>query len=131
MTVPAKHRTEDSVPAAQPWHSQANLTGETKQPRRSRPWFYILPAVVIVGILLYTPFFYTVWLSVTDSRGGRDISFIGLGNYADFLGSASFLDSLLNTLLWVVGTSSLSASDWSSLSSPTTPAGRRYGGCRS
>jgi ABC-type sugar transport system permease subunit len=65
---------------------------------------YLLPAVLVVGALLYVPFFYTVYLSLTNSRGGRKISFIGLDNYVDFLQSATFFDSIVNTFLWVIGT---------------------------
>ena len=74
--------------------------------RRSRmkPWFYCLPALLLILIVLIFPILYTGYISLTNMNlyHWSDYRFIGLGNYtrALFKFDSGFLSALGTTLLW-------------------------------
>lgn len=71
--------------------------------RRISPYAYLLPSLVIFGIFLFYPFFKTIYLSLyKTNKMGQAKLFVGLGNYKDLLTSASFYNSLLVTVEFVV-----------------------------
>jgi ABC-type sugar transport system permease subunit len=65
---------------------------------------YLLPAVALVGVLLLVPFGYTVYQSLTEYDGINPAEFVGFDNYSTLLQDERFHRSLLNTLIWTVGT---------------------------
>ncbi|GAA3884107.1 carbohydrate ABC transporter permease [Streptomyces sedi] len=65
------------------------------------PW--LLPALALVGVLLVYPFLRSVYGSLFEDNG-FERSFVGLDNYARLAEDPIFSRSLLNTLMWVVGT---------------------------
>lgn len=65
---------------------------------------FIAPGVIMVAVLLYLPLLWTVFLSFTRYNGLGSPEWIGFENYVDMVTDASFVGSLTNTLLWVVGT---------------------------
>lgn len=65
---------------------------------------HLLPAVLLVGVLLLVPFGYTVYQSLTDYDGLSTAQFVGLDNYVALFGEERFHRSLLNTVIWMVGT---------------------------
>lgn len=74
--------------------------------RRSRikPWFYCLPALLLILIVLVFPILYTGYISLTNMNlyHWSDYRFIGLSNYARalFKFDSGFLSALGTTLLW-------------------------------
>lgn len=64
---------------------------------------FLTPAVGLVGILLLIPFVATVYQSLTRDNGFTS-TFIGLENYARLFQDPMFLQSLLNTVMWTIGT---------------------------
>ncbi len=74
--------------------------------RRSRmkPWFYCLPALLLILIVLVFPILYTGYISLTNMNlyHWSDYRFIGLRNYARalFKFDSGFLSALGTTLLW-------------------------------
>ncbi|MBE3639080.1 carbohydrate ABC transporter permease [Mangrovicoccus algicola] len=64
-----------------------------------RPWLFLGPSMVILGLYLVYPVFNSLWLSLHDASG-RD--FVGLGNYVWLFGDAKFLESVRNNMLWLV-----------------------------
>lgn len=74
--------------------------------RRSRmkPWFYCLPALLLILIVLVFPILYTGYISLTNMNlyHWSDYRFIGLVNYtrALFKFDSGFLSALGTTLLW-------------------------------
>ena len=67
------------------------------------PYFYLVPSLLIFAVFLFYPFFKTVYLSLfMTNRMGQAKLFVGLQNYTDLLSSASFLNSLKVTLIFVV-----------------------------
>ncbi len=68
---------------------------------------FVLPAVVFLIVFMVYPLVYTVNLSLFDVNAGNFLSggapFVGLENYADFIGSPQFVPSLVITLVFTVG----------------------------
>lgn len=64
---------------------------------------FLTPGVALVGVLLLVPFVMTVYQSLTDDNGFTS-KFIGLDNYARLFQDPTFLQSLLNTVMWTIGT---------------------------
>ena len=66
---------------------------------RIKPYFYLLPAVAAIGLFLIYPAVQTIVYSFAD----RDsISWVGFSNYKDLLTNPDFLQTLLNTVLWII-----------------------------
>lgn len=65
---------------------------------------FIVPALALIGVLLYVPFIYTSYLSVTEFSGLGTPEYVGAANYVTIFSDPTILRSLLNTGIWVVGT---------------------------
>ena len=70
-----------------------------KRQGRIRPWLWIAPAAGFLIVFLVYPTINTFVLSFQD-RFSRE--FIGFENYAWFFGDSGTLESLRNSVLWVV-----------------------------
>ncbi len=65
---------------------------------RVKPYVYLLPALAGIGLFLIYPAIQTIVYSFAN----RDsTAWVGLDNYTDLLTSPPFLQTLLNTLLWI------------------------------
>jgi arabinogalactan oligomer/maltooligosaccharide transport system permease protein len=71
---------------------------------RWTPYWYILPAFVVMAFMVFYPLGYGFYLSLTDMSlmTFKNPNFIGLGNYAKLLQEATFLRTLLRTIVWTV-----------------------------
>lgn len=66
---------------------------------RLKPYVFVGPAVVVVGLFLIYPAIQTVVYSFAN----RDTTeWIGLANYADLFGTSDFYQTLGNNLLWLL-----------------------------
>ena len=66
-------------------------------------YLYLVPSLLIFTVFLFYPFFKTVYLSLfMTNKMGQAKLFVGLQNYKDLLSSASFLNSLKVTLIFVL-----------------------------
>ena len=54
---------------------------------------FIAPAIVLCTVLLYLPFLWTGYLSLTEFNGLGDPEFVGLANYASMFSDDGFLGS--------------------------------------
>ncbi|WP_228479835.1 carbohydrate ABC transporter permease [Microbacterium abyssi] len=89
----------------------ATLTGAPRSARRRagshgervRSIPFLIPAVALVGIMLLVPFVATVYQSLTNDDG-FNAEFIGFDNYVRLFRDPLFGQSLLNTVMWTVGT---------------------------
>jgi len=64
-----------------------------------------LPIVIVLFCLLIFPLAYSVFISTQSSVGGlEELKFVGLKNYIELLRSKIFLNSIKNTVLFVVST---------------------------
>ncbi|MEZ5798479.1 MAG: sugar ABC transporter permease [Paracoccaceae bacterium] len=64
-----------------------------------RPWLFLLPALIALGVYLAYPVFATLWLSFHDKTGD---AYVGLDNYRTMLGEPKFWESLRNNMLWLI-----------------------------
>ncbi len=64
-----------------------------------RPWLFVLPAVLALGLYLVYPVVGSFWRSLFDRSGA---GFVGAGNYIQLAGNPVFRQSVLNNLLWVL-----------------------------
>ncbi len=66
-----------------------------------RPWLFLLPAVLALGLYLAYPVFATFWLSLNRNEAG-ELVFVGLDNYRQMLGEDKFWESLRNNMVWLI-----------------------------
>jgi alpha-glucoside transport system permease protein len=66
---------------------------------RLRPWLWLLPALLFLGLFLVVPTILTILRSFQGAVAG---AWVGLENYAWFFGTPDALVALRNNLLWVV-----------------------------
>ncbi|MCD4775673.1 MAG: sugar ABC transporter permease [Candidatus Aegiribacteria sp.] len=67
------------------------------------PYFYILPALLIVLVFRTLPILSSFTASFTDYDIGGFHGFVGFSNYTRMLSDARFWQSVLNTLFFVLG----------------------------
>ena len=72
--------------------------------QKTKPWIYILPALLLLLIILVFPIMYTGYISLTNMNmyHWNGYKFIGVSNYirALFKFDSGFLEALLTTILW-------------------------------
>lgn len=64
-----------------------------------RPWLFLGPVLVVLGLYLVFPVFESVRLSFHDNRG---TNYIGLANYQWLLNDPEFREAILNNMLWLL-----------------------------
>lgn len=62
-----------------------------------RPWLFLAPAIVALGLYLVYPVVATAWMSLN-----REGHFVGLANYSQMFSEPKFWESMRNNLLWLV-----------------------------
>ena len=71
-----------------------------------RPFIYIVPAWLVIGLIVFFPIIYTFVISFTNMNiwHWKEYSFNGLTNYVKALGGldSGFIIALLRTVLWTV-----------------------------
>ncbi len=72
--------------------------------RRSYPYYFYLPAVVIFGVIFVLPTLLSFWFSLTRWTL-FDAEFIGLKNFELFLREPALVNGMRNTLIYAVVTS--------------------------
>jgi len=65
-----------------------------------RPWLFLFPALLALGLYLAYPVFATLWLSLTDRDAGG--AFVGFDNYTQMFGEPKFWEAMRNNMLWLV-----------------------------
>ncbi len=67
-----------------------------------RPWLFLGPALLALGLYLAYPVFETIRLSLTDRVPGGGYEWAGLANYEQMFGEAKFWEALRNNMLWLI-----------------------------
>ena len=67
-----------------------------------RPWLFLLPALLALGLYLAYPVFETLRLSLTERVRGGGYEFVGLANYEQMLREPKFWEGFRNNLLWLI-----------------------------
>ena len=70
-----------------------------------RPWLFLGPAILFLGLYLVYPIFDSLWRSLHNARGSE---FVGLSNYAWHMGDDKFRESMRNNLVWLLVVPALS-----------------------
>lgn len=66
-------------------------------------WFFVLPALIIVGVLLIYPIFSSLYYSMTTKHLIRpSYDFIGLANYQAVLSDSNFFKAFLTSIAWTI-----------------------------
>lgn len=73
-------------------------------------FFFILPVVLGLGLFYMAPSAASLFLSFTSWDGLSSPQFIGFDNFANLMKDAKFTGSMLNTMLYTIGTVPLSVS---------------------
>ena len=93
--------TTSALPSALP--QRVRCFGAAKLRRRSAPYLFVLPFLVIFTAFSVYPLIFTARLSFTNWRGAGAAEWVGWGNYAYLLTSEAFWNSLGNSaLLWLL-----------------------------
>lgn len=66
---------------------------------RLRPWLWLLPGLLLLGVFLVYPALHTLVLSLMDASSSR---FVGLANFTHIFTASSTRAVLRNNLLWLV-----------------------------
>ncbi|WP_179380004.1 carbohydrate ABC transporter permease [Jannaschia marina] len=66
-----------------------------------RPWLFLAPALLALGLYLAYPVVATFWLSLHDRAAGGNV-FVGLDNYSQMLGEAKFREAIFNNMMWLI-----------------------------
>ena len=65
-----------------------------------RPWLFLGPAILALGLYLGYPVFETLRLSLTDRT--QDGAFVGLANYQQMFAEPKFWEAMRNNMLWLI-----------------------------
>ncbi len=66
---------------------------------RLKPYVFVLPAVLFIGLFLIYPTVLTIYYSFLDDES---TTWVGLQNYLDVLGDPDFRETLFNNFLWIL-----------------------------
>lgn len=93
--------TTSTLPSAVP--PGTRRSGAAKLRRRSAPYLFVLPFLVIFLAFSVYPLIFTARLSFTNWRGAGAAEWVGWSNYTYLLGSEAFWNSLGNSaVLWLL-----------------------------
>ena len=67
-----------------------------------RPWLFLMPALLALGLYLAYPVFETLRLSLTERLPGGGSEFVGLDNYRQMFGEPKFWEAMQNNILWLI-----------------------------
>ncbi|MDQ3709169.1 MAG: sugar ABC transporter permease, partial [Actinomycetota bacterium] len=70
-----------------------------KWENRLKPYVFIGPAMLAVGIFLVYPALRTIYVSFLDARSEN---FVGLQNYTELAGDPALRSAVFNNLLWMI-----------------------------
>ena len=82
-----------------------NAGDNIRKANQIRPWLFLGPAILFLGVYLVYPIFDSLWRSVHNARG---TDFVGGSNYAWLMGDGKFRESMRNNLLWLLVVPALS-----------------------
>jgi multiple sugar transport system permease protein len=83
-------------------HPTPSLAARLAVSRDFAGFWFMLPALLVLGLFLVYPLGLGVWLSLTDTTIGRPGVYIGLENFTDLWNDSVFWLSVFNTFLYTV-----------------------------
>ena len=80
--------------------SDGNVSVRNERLRSAiRPWVFLGPALLLLGLYLVYPVFATTWLSFLGPAGN---DWVGLTNWGRLFTDPQFIESLVNNFLWLL-----------------------------
>lgn len=75
-----------------------------KKTRGSRlPYYFMMPAILLLLVIYLVPFIYSIAISMTDWSGiGMDMKFVGIRNYIALFQENHFLEVLGNNVVYLI-----------------------------
>lgn len=80
----------------------ANIGRNINRANMVRPWLFLFPAVLALGLYLAYPVYETLRMSVTARVPGGGSEFVGLDNYSQMLAEPKFWEALQNNFFWLL-----------------------------
>ena len=77
-----------------------NISRNINRANMVRPWLFLFPAILALGLYLAYPVVETLRLSLTDRSAGG--AFVGLDNYAQMASEPKFWEAMRNNMLWLI-----------------------------
>ncbi len=85
---------------ADPVTPDGRVTKSNENLRESiRPWLFVAPAILLLGLFLVYPAIQTFLLSFWDAKSNN---FVGIDNYTWAFRNPEFLQSISNNILWLI-----------------------------
>lgn len=78
-----------------------NLFKKLKLNTKTAPYYFLIPVILVFSIFMLYPIIKSFWLSFYEFQGG-EYNFIGFANYINLMKDDIFIQSLLNTLIYLV-----------------------------
>ncbi len=89
--------------------ARAQHAWRAKVGRRLLPYLLLAPSLVLLAAFTYMPIVRVLWDSLHDKvHGARTTLFVGLGNYSQLFADKAFIQSVVNNIVYAVGTVPLS-----------------------
>jgi alpha-glucoside transport system permease protein len=67
-----------------------------------RPWLFLAPAILALGLYLGYPVIETLRLSLTERVPGGGSNWVGLANYHQMMSEPKFWEAISNNMLWLI-----------------------------
>ncbi len=67
-----------------------------------RPWLFLMPALLALGVYLAYPVVETLRLSLTERLPGGESQFVGLANYQQMFAEPKFWEAMSNNMMWLL-----------------------------
>ena len=83
-------------------NSGPNAGRNINRANQIRPWLFLAPALIALGLYLAYPVVETLRLSLTERLPGGGSTFVGLDNYRQMAGEPKFWEALKNNFLWLL-----------------------------
>jgi multiple sugar transport system permease protein len=96
IPVPARTATPGAAQAAGGWSA-------ARKREALAGYLFLLPNLIGLLVFLAVPLVTSLWTSFTNDDGGKNVKFIGLQNYFDAFGDATFRQAVGNTGVFLLG----------------------------
>jgi len=73
-----------------------------------RPWLFMMPALLALGVYLAYPVVETLRLSLTERLPGGKSQYVGLTNYQQMFAEPKFWEAMRNNMMWLLVVPALS-----------------------
>lgn len=80
----------------------ANIGRNINRANMIRPWLFLFPALLALGLYLAYPVYETLRMSLTERVAGGGYNFVGLDNYTQMFGESKFWEALRNNFFWLL-----------------------------